>query len=391
MNDVAIEFDQVWKKFQKGEIHDSLRDLLPAMAGFIFSRNHRGDLHAGEFWALRDVSFQVRHGEALGVIGPNGAGKSTILKLLGGILKPSVGAVKVHGRLSALIEVGAGFHPDLTGRENIYLNGAILGMKRDEIDKKLDEIIAFSGLEDFIDTPVKRYSSGMYARLGFSVAAHVDPEVLLVDEVLSVGDYPFQAKCLQRMKETMSKGTTVVYISHNIPSVIDLCPRAILLSKGQIQTSGASAEVSRSYYRANAETYRADSQIKLDHAELLSAENKPCCAFKAGEWAKLRATVTSTEAATGLIAGCFIKRKDGLILFDVRSDKSADRYYCFEEGETSVIEVSLRMNLPNGTYFVALNFLHPVEGFQMYEDEMLEFHVTTPIVGGYTHLDTKWS
>jgi lipopolysaccharide transport system ATP-binding protein len=390
MSEFAIDFDQVWKKFKKGEIHDSLRDLIPAVASILFSRKHRGELEKQEFWALKNVSFQVRRGEALGIIGPNGAGKSTILKLLCGILRPTQGAVSIHGRLSALIEVGAGFHPDLTGRENTYLNGAILGMKRNDIDKKLDEIIAFSGLEDFIDTPVKRYSSGMYARLGFSVAAHVNPEVLLVDEVLSVGDFPFQLKCLQRMKETLRKGTTVVYISHNVPSVIDLCPRAILLRQGQIQKSGPAADVSRFYYRAFAETHRSKSSIELQQSDLLSEEGVPSSVFRAGKWARIQLTVSSSEGVRDLIAGFFIKRSDGLLLFDTNSERNAGTYYSFEPGETRVISIDFRLNLPNGTYFLGTNFSKTGEGFYMYEDEIVEFQVVASMLQGYLFVDTKW-
>ena len=162
---------------------------------------------------MKDVSFRVGRGEALGIVGPNGSGKSTTLKILSGILRPTAGSMRVHGRISALIEVGAGFHPDLTGRENIYLNGAILGMNRSEIQQKMDAIVEFSGIPDFIDTPVKRYSSGMYARLGFAIAAHVEPEILLVDEVLSVGDYMFQGRCIQKMNEILKSGTTVIFVS----------------------------------------------------------------------------------------------------------------------------------------------------------------------------------
>lgn len=392
MSGIAIEFNHVWKKFNKGESHDSLRDLLPAVVGVLFSRNYRRELHEGEFWALKDVSLQLRCGAAFGVIGPNGAGKSTILKLLCGILKPTAGTVKINGKLSALIDLGAGFHPDLTGRENIYLNGTILGMKKPEIDKKLEEIIAFSGLEDFIDTPVKRYSSGMYARLGFSVAAHVDAEVLLVDEVLSIGDFPFQTKCLQRMKQVISEGTTVVYISHNIPSVIELCPQAMLLSKGQILRFGPSADVSRFYYRAYAEMHRADTgaSIKMDQAELLSGEGTPCCTFQPAQWATLRVTVTSSEAVRDLVMSLFIKRSDGLLVFDTSSDRSADKHYSFEVGETRAISVGFRINLLKGTYFLGVNFLKPEKGFYMYEDEALEFHVTAPIIGGCAFVDTEW-
>jgi len=247
MTDIALEFDHVWKKFRKGEIHDSLRDLIPAVARSLVSGNHKKELQQHEFWALEDVSFQVKEGEVLGFVGPNGAGKSTILKLLSKILRPNRGDISVKGRISALIEIGAGFHPDLTGRENVYLNGAILGMTKDEISRKFDEIVDFSGIEDFIDTPVKRYSSGMYARLGFAVAAHVNTEILLVDEVLAVGDAAFQQKCLGKMSDVSSRGRTVLFVSHNMGALQNLCPRAILLRRGQIVCDGPSDQVVREY------------------------------------------------------------------------------------------------------------------------------------------------
>ncbi len=248
MSDLAIEFDNVRKKFRKGERFDSLRDLVPAMVKWLVPGNHSGELQEREFWALKDISFQLKHGEALGIIGPNGSGKSTILKLISGILTPNAGKIRVCGRLSSLIEVGAGFHPDLTGRENIYLNGAILGMKRKEIDEKFDEIVEFSGLADFIDTPVKRYSSGMYARLGFSVAAHIDPDILLIDEVLSVGDAGFQAKCLLKMHDVVSRGATLLFVSHNVTQVTRLCHTVIVLGRGEIVYRGDPHGAIKTYY-----------------------------------------------------------------------------------------------------------------------------------------------
>jgi len=193
MAEPAVRLDQVWKKFRGGERHDSLRDLVPAVARMLVgkSRTHEGQLSQDDFWALRDISFTVECGEAVGIIGPNGAGKSTTFKLLTRILKPTRGQCTVRGRVGALIEVAAGFHPDLTGRENIFLQGAVMHMKRREIARKFDDIVDFAGLHAFIDTPVKRYSSGMNARLGFAIAAHLEPQVLLIDEVLSVGDMAF--------------------------------------------------------------------------------------------------------------------------------------------------------------------------------------------------------
>src|SRR5271163_2434942 len=243
MSDIALRMEHIFKKFRKGETYNSLRDLLPALTGKMFRAQ---ELDAGdkrEFWALKDISFEVKRGEALGIIGRNGAGKSTALKILSRIMKPTKGHMIVNGRLSALLEVTAGFHPDLTGRENIFLNGTILGMSRREIESKLDQIISFSELEEFIDTPVKRYSSGMYARLGFSVAAHVDPEVLIVDEVLSVGDYVFQNKCIERMKEVIRGGAAVLFVSHNLKSVVEFCSRCLLLQQGRAVRTGPTQEV----------------------------------------------------------------------------------------------------------------------------------------------------
>src|SRR5262249_46431482 len=204
MNGPRLIFDRVSKQFARGERHDSLRDLIPA----VFKRGLRGRADADDqtFWALKDVSFEVREGEALGIIGQNGAGKSTVLKLLNRIMKPTEGSCAIVGRAGALIELAAGFHPDLTGRENVYLHGAIMGMRRAEISARFDEIVTFAGIDRFIDTPVKRYSSGMNARLGFSIAAHVNPDVLLIDEVLAVGDMTFQARCQERMKRFRTEG-----------------------------------------------------------------------------------------------------------------------------------------------------------------------------------------
>jgi len=244
----ALELNHVWKKFHRGEYNDCLRDAIPALVKSIFGFGSRKDeLAKKDFWALSDIDFKVEEGERLGIIGHNGAGKSTLLKILSQIIAPSRGSMQVNGRLRALIEIGAGFHGDLTGRENIYLNGAILGMTRKQIDRNFDSIVDFAGIEEFLDMPIKRYSSGMAARLGFAVAAHLDPEILIVDEVLSVGDTQFQKKCLGKMNEVAQTGRTVLFVSHNMAAVRQLCSRAILLDHGKMVADGSAFEVVNKY------------------------------------------------------------------------------------------------------------------------------------------------
>ena len=265
----AIHVDHVWKKFRKGEFHDSLREVIPAIAKRLIGRGpKRENLEDREFWALKDLSFEVQQGESLGIIGPNGAGKSTLLKLLSQILKPNRGAYHVNGRISALIEVGAGFHGDLTGRENIYLNGSILGMTRKVIQTKEEQIIDFSGVEDFIETPIKRYSSGMKARLGFAIAAHMEPDVLLVDEVLSVGDVRFRQKCLRHMRNLISSNVTVIFISHMLEQVRSLCPTTLVLDHGESIYYGPTDGAIKAYIDALGSDSSDDEGVSNSQAEL---------------------------------------------------------------------------------------------------------------------------
>lgn len=246
MSDFAIRVENISKRYTIGALnhrHDTLRERVADSVIGLFRPNGQSHWRDSKIWALRDVSLEVRHGEVVGIIGPNGAGKSTLLKILSRITEPTEGRGKIHGRVGSLLEVGTGFHPELTGRENIYLNGAILGMKKAEIDCKFDAIVDFAEVEKFIDTPVKRYSSGMYVRLAFSVAAHLEFDILLVDEVLAVGDAAFQKKCLSRMGSAATQGRTVLFVSHNLGAVTTLCNRALLFDRGQLRKDGIVSDV----------------------------------------------------------------------------------------------------------------------------------------------------
>jgi lipopolysaccharide transport system ATP-binding protein len=256
MGDVAICVENLAKRYQISSVqhrHDTLRDQLMDGVKSVLLRHGRSRASRGTFWALKDVSFEVAQGEAVGIIGRNGAGKSTLLKILSRITKPTAGRAEIFGRVGSLLEVGTGFDRELSGRENIYLSGAILGMKKAEITDKFDEIVAFAEIEKFVDTPVKRYSSGMYLRLAFAVAAHLEPEILLVDEVLAVGDAAFQKKCLGKMGEVSRSGRTILFVSHNMAAVTRLCNLALWLEHGQLHAVGDVDEVATRYLAAGAD------------------------------------------------------------------------------------------------------------------------------------------
>ena len=258
MSNIAIKAESLSKVYRLGmgkRRHDTLRDHITAGLTSFISRNARKSNNSESIlWALRDVSFEIKKGEVLGFIGRNGAGKSTLLKVLSRITEPTAGLVEIRGRVASLLEVGTGFHGELTGRENIFLNGAILGMKKAEMLRKFDEIVAFSEVERFIDTPVKRYSSGMYLRLAFAVAAHLEPEVLIVDEVLAVGDASFQKKCLAKMQTVGKEGRTVLFVSHNLSAITSLCQRVIWLQSGEIADNGNPHQVVSNYLSSSSQT-----------------------------------------------------------------------------------------------------------------------------------------
>jgi lipopolysaccharide transport system ATP-binding protein len=253
MSDAAIEVENLGKRYVLGHKRskdDGMRHAIESVvrSPLRWMRSRKRNIETREeFWALKDVSFKISPGEVVGIIGRNGAGKSTLLKILSRITEPTKGKISIEGRIASLLEVGTGFHPELTGRENIFLNGAILGMSRVEIRRKFDEIVAFSEIEKFLDTPVKRYSSGMYVRLAFAVAAHLEPEILIVDEVLAVGDIEFQKKCLGKMNDVRSGGRTILFVSHNMAAIRTLCTRGIVLSRGEIVYSGNAENCIREY------------------------------------------------------------------------------------------------------------------------------------------------
>ena len=351
MSEVALRMEHVYKKFRKGESFNSLRDLIPAMTGRMFRQQTLSERDKREFWALEDISFEVKRGEALGIIGRNGAGKSTMLKILSRIMKPTRGSVTVNGRLSALIEVSAGFHQDLTGRENIFLNGTILGMSRGEIASKLDQIIDFSGIEEFIDSPVKHYSSGMYARLGFAVAAHVNPDVLIVDEVLSVGDYLFQKKCVARMEEVIAEGATALFVSHNLKSVAEFCHRALLLDHGKMLTLGPTEDVIEIYMN---HAGRSDTKLATKSAAIskvtVRGEAGECCRFESGQKAWIDIEFSAILRCEKISVSLYITDENFRGVFDTSTQRLGEGTFTLEPGDTASCTFELDLNLTAGIY-----------------------------------------
>jgi len=353
MAEPRITFDRVWKKFRRGEPHDSLRDLLPAMATALFRSSQADALESEEFWALRDVSFAVHDGETLGIIGRNGAGKSTTLKLLTRILKPTLGRSEVRGRVGALIELAAGFHPDLTGRENVFLQGAIMGMRRREIEGRFDEIVEFAGIGEFIDTQVKRYSSGMQARLGFSVAAHLNPDVLLIDEVLAVGDLSFQQKCYERLREFKRSGVAIAFVSHNMQAISMLCDRVLYLRPGAPPQTGSVGDMVTAYVTtdsSSADARVAVTQKKMtrgdDDAELMEP-------VPPGTWLTLHLAVRPQSDLRRAGLALLFHRADGMMVFNGSSMLDGVPPFDLITGQEWHIQVTFRTNLLRGTYAVS--------------------------------------
>jgi len=360
----SIEFAHVTKRYRIGQWLPTIREALGRMNGSDPDKYHV---------AVNDVSFALQPGEAMGVIGPNGAGKTTILKLLSGVTYPTTGKLHVNGRFSALIELGAGFHPDLTGRENVYLNGTILGMSRTEIRKRFDQIVEFSGISAFLDTPVKRYSSGMYARLGFAIAAHVDPDVLIVDEVLAVGDYAFQQKCHARMDELRAKGTALIFVSHNMDAIRRVCDRGLVMYRGNNIFQGSAAEAVIAYSDAVRKAAREAQaaaptegglservmtfDAEIEKVTLRNAACQPISVVQSGETISVGVDVVFHKDVQEPIFSFTIRTTDGRVVYDTTTRWKNIRTPNFAAGEHCCVEYSLEMPLLDGEYELGVDVI----------------------------------
>ncbi len=367
MSNFALQMNHVFKRFRRGELHDSLRDLIPSLVRNAVRGNRERALAPEEFWVLNDVSFEVRKGETLGIIGHNGAGKSTMLKHLSGIMQPTRGSIEVNGRLSALIEVGAGFHPDLTGRENVFLNGVILGMTRFEIKRRFDEIVEFAGLAEFIDTPVKRYSSGMFARLGFSVAAHLEPDILVIDEVLSVGDFAFQRKGLEKMRAIAKSGATVIFVSHNLQAVAEFCHRSILLERGRVAADGPTDEVIRRYLDTAA---IADKRPAQGPAHIIGTTitgvGGETGHFPAGQKARIAVTLEAVVPVEKVAVIIELFNTDFYDIFNTSSERLGHPPISLAAGKRAECEFDVDLHLGPGTYYLGV-YLYRYDAERQYD------------------------
>jgi len=391
MSDIAIQVENISKKFELGTIGaGTLRETLAN--GWDRLRKGRNGLpDEKEFWALKDINFEVKQGEVVGIIGKNGAGKSTLLKVLSRITEPTTGRIKLNGRIASLLEVGTGFHPELTGRENVFLNGSILGMTRQEIKRKFDEIVAFSGVEKFLDTPVKRYSSGMYVRLAFAVAAHLEPEILVIDEVLAVGDAEFQKKCLGKMKDVAGEGRTVLFVSHNMGAVKNLCTKAILLAEGSIILNGETQYIVKSYlksgteegvarYRWKEEQEKLEEKAKaqevvLSEAQLQGENNQPIQEIFADTAIQILLRYRVVTEVQKLRIAVQLQSREGFIAFTSYEDSAIKEGRTVSPGEYEAICTIPKNFLNIDEYYVLVNIDSPGIKVYHYMSSVLSFQV----------------
>ena len=371
--DTVIRVVDVSKRFTIRK-DNSLKERL---VNFRRSREHRED-----FWALRNVDVEVAAGQTLGLIGANGSGKSTLLKMIGGILTPTSGYVERRGRLAALLELGAGFHGDLTGRENVYLNASILGLSRQQTEQQFDEIVAFSGIVPFIDTQVKFYSSGMYVRLAFSVAVHVDPEILLVDEVLAVGDEPFQRKCLDRIKQFQHDGRTIILVTHSLEQVRQLCDRVVLLESGEVAVDGTALDAVRHFREATAEQDQVEQAarehlVAIDEPRVVDEFGQPCSAIDSGAQLGIEYDLKAEQEVADWCAGVAITDASGLTIYGTNTLLQETNLAPLR-GRQTIRFLFDSLPLPEGHYFVTVAVC-PAHGADYHRiDRAVSFHVRNP-------------
>lgn len=374
----AIEVESLSKRYRLGQNLGGYTTLRETLAG---RRRRREAAHDPHLWALRDVSFSVPQDQALGLIGPNGAGKTTLLKVLARITQPTSGVSRTRGRAGALLDVGTGFHPELTGRENIYLNAAILGMSRRDVDRRFDEIVEFAGLERFLDTPLKRYSWGMYLRLAFAVAAHVEPDIVIVDEVLAIGDARFRARCLEKMSEFGKEGRTVVFVSHDLGSITQLCRRTIWLDHGQIQADGPSEELVQRYVRGSVgDVPRADfipdqtQRVQVLAAEVADESGRPLDHPERGQALTFHIRFVAREALPVVSVALSVQDQRGIrVLDEVWGEHSSD-VLAIEDAPREVdVALTVPPVLPAGDYLLGVWIGSSYDSFL--EQEVLRFRV----------------
>ncbi|MEM6254354.1 MAG: ABC transporter ATP-binding protein [Cyanobacteria bacterium P01_D01_bin.156] len=391
MSDTIIRVENLGKKYlirhKKQEKYLALRDVLSREAYRLknrFLRQGKGfSPTREEFWALKNISFEIKRGDRVGIIGRNGAGKSTLLKILSRITEPTTGRAEIYGRVASLLEVGTGFHPELTGRENIFLNGAILGMGKTEIRRKFDEVVAFAEVEKFLDTPVKRYSSGMYVRLAFAVAAHLEPEILIVDEVLAVGDAQFQKKCLGKMEEAGREGRTVLFVSHNMGAIRALCNSGLLLTIGEVEAEGAIERVIEQYSLAvsNVSVHRKTILSKCERFELrlpywIDADGKRTTVYSFGENYKLRFDFNFLEPVKQINPGFAIVNNLGQRIFT--SHLLDDEKARFDRNLLGEVTIETEINLPSlapGIYWVIFGVRDENENTCIYSETELSLEI----------------
>lgn len=403
--DVAIKVENVSKKYckvLKKSMLYGIRDITRNAFGI---RSNSESLRKDEFWAVDNVSFEVKKGETLGIIGANGAGKTTILKLLNGIFWPDKGKITIKGKTGALISVGAGFHPMLSGRENIYINGAILGMSRGEVNEKFDDIVEFADIGDFLDTPVKFYSSGMFVRLGFSVAIHCEPDILLVDEVLSVGDLRFQSKCFKKMQKILSSGVSIVFVSHNMDAIRRICKKAVLLKHGKLIDTGESEEMILKYQKdmllspnkdfnkiANKNIQRRGTEeAKITKVDILDKNGKAKSTFKMGEKIVVQIHYLASQSIQRPIFLVGIMDSDGIYCVEADSEKDGFNLD-FISGEGCIQIAFDNFNLASGKYIMGVSLRN--KGSLDYIDFLkhaFSFYVeSSRHMKGHFYIDRTW-